>query len=83
MLTGSHGFDDAELDLWVQFKFTEISESLAQVWTGIPLHYISRLEEINGGRPVRNYALRQLMLALQETEPDFDPNEDYVYVCAS
>lgn len=83
MLTGSHGFDHAELDLWVQFKFTEISESLAQAWTGIPLQFIARLEELNEGRPVRNYALHQLMVALQEKEPDFNPNEDYVYVCAS
>ncbi|MCA6364483.1 MAG: hypothetical protein IM638_15705 [Bacteroidetes bacterium] len=82
MLNGTHGHNDAELELWAQFKFTEISEPLAQVWTGIPHRYISRLEDLNEGRPVRNYALLQLMEALLEKEPGFDPEHDYVYVCA-
>lgn len=82
MLNGTHGHDDAEFELWAQFKFTEISEPLAQVWTGIPHRYISRLEDLNEGRPVRNYALIQLMEALLEKEPGFDPEHDYVYVCA-
>ncbi len=81
MNTGSHGHADAEFDLWVQFKFTEISEPLAQVWTGIPHHYIERLEEQNDGRPVRNYALHRLMHAIQEIEASFNPQEDYVYIC--
>ena len=81
MLNGSHGYSNAELDKWVQFKFTDISEPLAQVWTGIPFQYIIRLEEMNEGRPVRNYALRQLAEALLEYEPAFDPANDYVYIC--
>ncbi|GAB4142668.1 MAG: hypothetical protein Fur0041_17770 [Bacteroidia bacterium] len=81
MHNGSHGLSNAEFDKWVQFKFTEVSEPLAQVWTGIPFQYISRLEELNEGRPVRNYALVQLIEAILECEPSFDPNEDYVYIC--
>lgn len=81
MLNGSHGYNNAEFDKWVQFKFTDISEPLAQVWTGIPFQYISRLEEINEGRPVRNYALRQLAQALLQHLPGFDPANDYVYLC--
>jgi hypothetical protein len=81
MLNGSHGYSNAEFDKWVQFKFTDISEPLAQVWTGIPFNYISRLEEMNDGRPVRNYALRQLAEALLEHLPEFDPANDYVYIC--
>ena len=81
MLNGSHGYPNAELDKWVQFKFTDISEPLAQVWTGIPFRFITRLEEMNEGRPVRNYALRQLAQALLDSQPDFDPEKDYVYVC--
>ncbi|HEU4719324.1 MAG TPA: hypothetical protein VFU15_15880 [Bacteroidia bacterium] len=81
MLNGSHGFANAEFDKWVQFKFTDISEPLAQVWTGIPFRFIARLEEMNEGRPVRNYALRQLAEALIEHEPSFDPVNDYVYIC--
>jgi hypothetical protein len=82
MLNGSHGFPNAEFDKWVQFKFTDISEPLAQVWTGIPFQYITRLEELNEGRPVRNYALRQLAEALLEYSPDFDPTKDYIYICS-
>ncbi len=81
MLNGSHGFPNAELDKWVQFKFTDISEPLAQVWTGIPFQYITRLEVLNEGRPVRNYALRQLAEALLEHEPAFNPSNDYIYLC--
>ena len=81
MLNGSHGFSNAEFDKWVQFKFTDISETLAQVWTGIPFRFISRLEELNEGRPVRNYALRQLAEAILQQYPAFDPQNDYVYVC--
>ena len=81
MINGSHGLHNQESDKWVQFKFTEISEPLAQVWTGIPFRYIMRLEELNEGRPVRNYALRQLAEQILETNPEFDPNTDYVYVC--
>lgn len=81
MHNGSHGFPNAEFDKWVQFKFTDISEPLAQVWTGIPFQYIIRLEELNEGRPVRNYALRQLAEALLEHAPGFDPAKDYVYLC--
>lgn len=81
MINGSHGLHNQEADKWVQFKFTEISEPLAQVWTGIPFRYIMRLEELNEGRPVRNYALRQLAEQILETNPEFDPNTDYVYVC--
>ncbi|HLG02350.1 MAG TPA: hypothetical protein VI731_02065 [Bacteroidia bacterium] len=81
MLNGSHGYPNAEFDKWVQFKFTDISESLAQVWTGIPFQYISRLEELNDGRPVRNYALKQLAQALLQNTPGFDPTKDYIYIC--
>ncbi len=81
MLNGSHGFPNAEFDKWVQFKFTDISEPLAQVWTGIPFQFIIRLEELNEGRPVRNYALRQLAEALVEHEPAFNPANDYIYIC--
>lgn len=81
MLNGSHGYSNAEFDKWVQFKFTDISEPLAQVWTGIPFQYITRLEDLNEGRPVRNYALRQLAIALLEHLPGFDPEHDYVYIC--
>jgi hypothetical protein len=80
MLNGSHGYANAELDKWVQFKFTEISEPLAQVWTGISFQFIHRLEELNEGRPVRNYALRQLAEALSDHQPEFNPAEDYIYV---
>lgn len=81
MLNGSHGYMNAEFDKWVQFKYTDISEALAQVWTGIPFQFITRLEEMNEGRPVRNYALRQLTEILLEHRPDFDPENDYVYIC--
>lgn len=81
MINGSHGLHNAEFDKWVQFKFTEISEPLAQVWTGIPFQYITRLEELNEGRPVRNYALRQLAESILENNPEFDPTTDYVYIC--
>ena len=81
MINGSHGLHNAELDKWVQFKFTEISEPLAQVWTGIPFQYIARLEELNEGRPVRNYALRILAETILENNPEFDPALDFVYVC--
>jgi len=82
MINGSHGLHNQEDDKWVQFKFTEISEPLAQVWTGIPFQYIMRLEELNEGRPVRNYALRQLAETILEQNPEFNPNLDYVYVCS-
>ena len=81
MINGSHGLHNQEEDKWVQFKFTEISEPLAQVWTGIPFRYMQRLEELNEGRPVRNYALRQLAETILEQNPEFDPNNDFVYVC--
>jgi hypothetical protein len=81
MINGSHGLHNAELDKWVQFKFTEISEPLAQVWTGIPFQFMKRLEDLNEGRPVRNYALRQLAESILEQNPEFDPNLDYVYIC--
>jgi hypothetical protein len=81
MLNGSHGYPNAELDKWVQFKFTDISEPLAQVWTGIPFQFISRLEEMNDGRPVRNYALRQLAETIVDASPEFNPAEDYIYIC--
>lgn len=82
MHNGTHGHEEAEFELWTQFKFTEVTEPLAQVWTGIPHRYIARLEDLNEGRPVRNYALLQLVDAIQEKEPGFDPAHDYVYVCA-
>lgn len=81
MHNGSHGYVNAEFDKWVQFKFTDISEMLAQVWTGIPHRFIARLEEMNEGRPVRNYALRQLAESIIAHEPGFDPQNDYVYIC--
>ncbi len=81
MHNGCSGFPNAELDKWVQFKFTDISEPLAQVWTGIPFQFIARLEEMNDGRPVRNYALKQLAEALLEQDTNFDPATDYVFVC--
>lgn len=82
MINGSHGLHNQEADKWVQFKFTEISEPLAQVWTGIPFQFMKRLEDLNEGRPVRNYALRQLAETILETNPEFNPNLDYVYVCS-
>lgn len=82
MLTGSHGYSNAEFDQWASFKFTDVSEALAQVWTGIPHRYIQRLEELNDGMPVRNYALHQLRDTIIETNPNFDPSLDYVYVFA-
>ncbi|MFM2017039.1 MAG: hypothetical protein RL007_695, partial [Bacteroidota bacterium] len=42
---------------------------------------ITRLEELNEGRPVRNYALRQLAESILENNPEFDPATDYVYIC--
>ena len=81
VINGNHGLHNAELDKWVQFKFTEISEPLAQVWTGIPFQFMKRLEDLNEGRPVRNYALRQLAEAILENNPEFNPNLDYVYIC--
>ncbi|MBI3511490.1 MAG: hypothetical protein HY064_12580 [Bacteroidetes bacterium] len=81
MHNGCHGFPNAEFDKWVQFKFTDISEPLAQVWTGIPFQFIMRLEEMNEGRPVRNYALRQLAEAILAHDESFDPQHDYIYIC--
>lgn len=81
VINGNHGYQDAEIEKWVQFKFTEVSEPLAQVWTGIPFQFISRLEELNEGRPVRNYALRQLAETILEHNPEFDPTTDYLYIC--
>lgn len=80
MLNGSHGYCEAELDEWAAFKFTEVSEALAQVWTGIPHRFIQRLEELNEGMPVRNYALHQLRDTIIELHPHFDPAQDYLYV---
>ena len=82
MLTGSHGYPNAEFDQWASFKFTDVSEALAQVWTGIPHRFIQRLEEMNEGMPVRNYALHQLRDTIIDSHPAFDPNTDYLYVFA-
>lgn len=80
MQNGSHGYSNAEFDCWVHFKFSEVSEPLAQVWTGIPFQHIERVTELNDGMPVRNYALHQLRDAILENEPDFDPENDYIYL---
>jgi len=82
MLNGSHGYSNAEFDEWASFKFTDVSEALAQVWTGIPHRFIQRLEELNEGMPVRNYALHQLRDTILEVHPYFDPTTDYLYVFA-
>ncbi len=80
MLNGSHGHGNAEFDRWASFKFTDVSEALAQVWTGIPHRFIERLVELNEGYPVRNYALHQLRDNILDIDPEFDPATDFLYV---